>query len=118
MTNFSAFLTDFAEMSASARPPSGRVSAVPRARAAHVDQFERAAAEIADDAVGAMHAGNDAERGEFGLARAGEHVDLGADGALGELDEGAAVLGVAAGGGGDGEDLLHAHRLRTARGSA
>ncbi len=29
----------------------------------HVDQFERAAAEIADDAVGIVDAGDDAERG-------------------------------------------------------
>ena len=89
LTNFSAFLSDFAEMSASARPPSGRVKPVARARAVHVDQFERAAAEIADDAVGPMHAGDDAERGQFGLARAREHLDIGADGALGELDESA-----------------------------
>ena len=31
--------------------------------AAHVDQFQRAAAEIADDAVRLVNAGNDAKRG-------------------------------------------------------
>ena len=41
-----------------------------RARAAHVDEFERAAAEIADDAVGAVHPGNYAERRKLGLASA------------------------------------------------
>ena len=91
---------------------------MPHARAADIDKFERAAAEIADDAVGAMNAGNDAERGQFGLARAGEHFDVGADGPLGELDEGGAVLGVAAGRGGDREVLLHAHASGTARESA
>ena len=55
---------------------------MPRARAADIDELERAAAEIADDAVGAMHAGNNAERGELGLLAAGEYVDLGADGAF------------------------------------
>ena len=33
------------------------------AAAMHVDQFERTAAEIADDAVGIVDAGHDAERG-------------------------------------------------------
>ena len=74
-----------------------------------IDQLERAAAEIADHAVGQMYAGNDAERGQFRLARAGEHVDFGVDDPFRKLDEGGAVLGVAAGGGGDGERFLHAH---------
>ena len=85
--------------------------AVPRARAVHIDEFERAAAKVADHAVGAVHAGNHAERSELGLARAGQHVDVGADGAFGELDESGTVFGVAAGGRGDGESFLHAHRL-------
>ncbi len=77
--------------------------------AAHIDQFERAAAEIADDAIGAMHAGNHAERGELRLASAGQHFDVGADGALGELDEWRAVLGIAHRRRGDGEDFLDLH---------
>ena len=40
------------------------------AAALHVDQLERTAAEIADDAVGLVDAGDDAERGQFRLARA------------------------------------------------
>ena len=52
-------------------------------RAVDVDEFERAAAEIADDAVGLVHAGDDAERGQLGLALAGKDVDLGAADALG-----------------------------------
>ena len=69
------------------------------ARAVDIDQFERAAAEVADDAVGPVEAGDDAERGQLGLALAGEHVDLGAADLLGRGDEVRAVLGVAAGGG-------------------
>ena len=111
MTNFSAFLIDFAEISASARPPSGRRQTVAHMHAAHIDQFERAAAEIADDAIGAMHAGNYAERGKFRLASAGQHFDVGADGALGELDEWRAVLGIAHRRRGDGEDFLDVHRF-------
>ena len=37
--------------------------AAANAVAVHVDQFQRAAAEIADDAVRLVNAGNDAERG-------------------------------------------------------
>ncbi len=111
MTNFSAFFSDFDDMSASASPPSGRVSPIPCARAANIDQFERAAAEIADDTVGAMHAGDDAERGELGFARAGENIDLGLQRALGGANEGPAVLGVAARRRGDGERLRHPHPL-------
>ena len=48
------------------------------AAAVDVDQFERAAAEIADDAVRPVEAGDHAERRQFGLALAGDHVDLGA----------------------------------------
>ena len=94
------------------RQPAERAGqAVARARAADIDEFERAAAEIADHAVGAMHAGNHAERGELGLAPARQHVDIGADGAFGELDEGRAVFGVAAGGRGDSKSFRHAHRV-------
>ena len=84
---------------------------IPRARAADIDQFQRPAAEIADDAVGAMHAGDDAERGELGLARAGENIDLGLQRALGGANEGTAVLGVAARRRGDGERFTHPHPL-------
>ena len=53
-----------------------------RARAAHIDEFERAAAEIPDHAIGAMHAGNYAERGQLSLAPAGQNLDFSVDGAL------------------------------------
>ena len=70
----------------------------------HVDQFERTAAEIADNAVGIVDAGDDAERGKFRLARPRQDFNLRAADALGLGDEVGTVLGVAAGGGGDGED--------------
>ena len=63
------------------------------------DQFERAAAEIADDAVRIVNAGNDAERGQFCLARSGQDLDRDAADALGLGDEVGTVGGVAAGGG-------------------
>jgi hypothetical protein len=69
--------------------------------AAHVDQFERAAAEIADDAVGFVHARDDAERRQLGLPRARQDLDGDAADALGLGDEVRSVGGVAAGGGGD-----------------
>ena len=62
-------------------------------------QLQRAAAEIADDAVGPVEPAHDAERAQLGLALAGNDLDLGAADALGFGDEGLAVLGVAAGGG-------------------
>ena len=43
--------------------------AIACAGAANVDQLKRTAAEIAHDAIAAMHAGNDAERRKLGLAR-------------------------------------------------
>ena len=64
-----------------------------------VDELERAAAEVADDTVGPVNAGDDAERRVLGLALAGKHVDLGPADALRLRDECAAVAGVAAGGG-------------------
>ena len=62
---------------------------MPHAPAVDVDKLERAAAEVADHAVRPVHAGDDAERGQFRLALAGEHVDLRPAHALGELDEAA-----------------------------
>ena len=108
MTNFSAFLIDFDGDVGKRQTAERPGQAVPGAGAADIDEFERAAAEIADHAVGVMHAGDDAERGKFGLARAGQHVDLDRRRAFGKLDEGRAVLGVAAGRRGDRE-FLHAH---------
>ena len=84
---------------------------MPRARAADIDQFQRPAAQIADDAVGAMHAGDDAERGELGFARTGENIDLGLERALGGANEGTAILGVAARRRGDGKRFAHSHPL-------
>jgi len=84
---------------------------MPLARAvpAHVDQFERAAAEIADDAVGMMDAGDHAERRQPRLARAGQDLDLyGAD-ALGLRNEVGTVGGVAARGGRDREHAADLH---------
>ena len=75
-TIFSAFLSDFDEMSCSARPPSGSVTPGFDPLAVDVGQFERAAAEIADDAVGLVEARHHPERRQFRLALAREDVDL------------------------------------------
>ncbi len=72
--------------------------------AAHVDQFERASAEVADDPIGIVDAGDDAERGELCLARARKDLDPGAADSLGPGDEVGTILGVAAGGSGDRMD--------------
>jgi hypothetical protein len=75
----------------------------------HVDQFERAAAEIADDPIGPVKAGHDAERGELRFAFAGDHVDMRAADALRLADEIRTVFGVAAGRRRQHPNLLHAH---------
>ena len=69
--------------------------------AAHVDQFQRPAAEIADDAIGVVDAGEDAERRQLRLARTRQDLDRTPADALGPGDEVGAVGGVAAGRGGD-----------------
>ncbi len=81
--------------------------AAAHARAVHVDQFERAAAEIADDAVRLMDAGHDAERGEMGLAFTRQNGDRRAADARRFGDEGAAIACIAAGRGGDRPDFSH-----------
>ena len=81
--------------------------AAAHARAVHVDQFERAAAEVADDAVRLVDAGHDAERGEMGFAFARQDRNRRAADARRLGDEGAPVARVAAGGGGDRPDLAH-----------
>jgi len=68
--------------------------------AAHVDQFERAAAEIADDAVGLVNARDDAERRQPGFHRARQDFDRDAADPFGLGDEVRSVGGVAARGGG------------------
>ena len=50
--------------------------AAPDAIAAYVNQFQRAAAEIADDAVGLVHAGNHAQRRQLRFARARQDFDF------------------------------------------
>src|ERR1039457_7151152 len=76
------------------------------ARAVHVDQLERAAAEVADDAVRLVDTGNDAERGEIGFAFARQNRDRRAADARRLVDEGAGVARVAGGGGGGGAAAL------------
>ena len=75
--------------------------------AAHVDQLERTAAEVADDAVGLVHAGDDAEAGQMRLACAGQDFDRRLQDTLGLRDERLTVVGVAAGRGGDRPDAVH-----------
>ena len=82
-TNFSAFLSDLPAMSCKRQAAERQRQAVAHARAVHVDQFERTAAEIADDAVRLVNAGDDAERGEMRLALARQHLDRRAADALG-----------------------------------
>lgn len=78
---------------------------------AHIDQLERAAAEIADDAVGMMDAGDHAERRQPCLARARQDFDLHGADALGFRDEVGAVGGIAAG---CGRNRKHATDLHDA----
>ena len=83
----------------------------------YVDQLQRAAAEIADDAVGVVNAGHDAECGQLCLARARQDLNRYAADAFGLGDEIGTVAGVAAGGGRDRIDaaylLYPAERAKT-----
>jgi len=81
------------------------------ARTVDVDQLQRAAAEVADDAVRLVHAGDHTERRQIGLALAGKNLDRGAANALGLPDEGVAVARVTAGGGGDRPDPAHVQNV-------
>ena len=92
-------------------PAERKRHAGPDALPVHLGEFERAAAEVADDAVRPVEAGDHAERGQLRLALAGEHVDLDAADALGLRDEGRAVLGVAAGRGRDPPKLADLHAV-------
>jgi hypothetical protein len=60
-----------------------QADALPDPVAIDRDQLQRAAAEIADDAMRLGKAGNDAEPGEIGLAPAGDQLDALADRLLG-----------------------------------
>ena len=75
-------------------------------------QLQTAAAEIADQPVGVRQAADDAERRQFGLLLAGQHLDRTAAGLLRPADEIRPVGGVAGGGGGDRMDPAHPHRGR------
>ena len=92
-------------------PPEGKRHALPDLAAFDVDQFERAAAEIADDAVGAVNSGDDAERGKPRFLLARKHLDRHAAGGLGLSDERGTVLGLAHGGGGDRIDFFDLHHV-------
>jgi hypothetical protein len=74
-----------------------------------IDQFERAAAEVADDAVGPIKTRNDTERCQLGLALAGDDVDLGAADQLSRGDKVLAVPRIAASGGRQHPQPLHLH---------
>ena len=111
---FSDLCDEILQRQASERQRHAAADAV----AVHVDQFERTAAEIADDAVGIVDAGDDAERGKFCLARSRQDFDLRAADALGLGDEVGTVGGVAAGGGGDRDRRGRPAGCGTARESA
>ena len=81
--------------------------AAAHARAVNIDQFERSAAKIADDAVRLVNAGDDAERGEMSLALAREDRNARAADALGLGDECAPVACIAARGRRDRPDAPH-----------
>ena len=68
---------------------------------ANVDQFERAAAEIAHDTIGFVNARCHAERGELCLARAGQNFDGATAEPLGFGNKRRAIGRVAAGGSGN-----------------
>ena len=68
---------------------------LPDLAAGDVGKLERAAAEVADHAVGGPDRRRHAEAGELRLARAGEQVDLAADRPLRQFEELRAVGGVA-----------------------
>src|SRR5207248_5997404 len=68
---------------------------------ADVDQFERTAAEVTDDTVGIVEAGDHAKRRQFRLARAGEDFDWCAADAFGLGNEIRAIGSVTTGGGRD-----------------
>ncbi len=53
----------------------------------HIDEFQRAAAEIADEAIGALDAGDDAQRRQMRFLRAGQHANGNTADALGAFDE-------------------------------
>ena len=82
-----------------------------------VDQFEAAAAQIADKAVGIGDARHDAHGGEARLLLAGQHIDMGAERLFRHVDELRAVLRLARGGGRHRIDLAGADLARQARGS-
>ena len=84
--------------------------AAPHLALLDVDQFERTAAEVADDAVRLEDRAEHALRRQLRLALPIEQLDPAADRALGKLEKLRAVGGVAHGGGGDGGDVLDAHR--------
>ena len=86
--------------------------------AMHFGQLERAPAKIADDPVGLVEAGHDAERGKLRLALAGEHIHLAPADALCPGDEGFAVPGVPAGGGCDHPNAATSSRSHRARNRA
>ncbi len=89
-------------------------------RALHVDQFERAAAQIGDDAVGLIKGRDDAERREFGFPLAGQKRDGRADRIGRGFDEFRAIRRIARGGGRHDMEVLDIHdgdqRLEAAHG--
>ena len=99
------FLRHVLQRQASERERHAAANAV----AVHVDQFQRTAAEIADDAVRFVDAGNHAQRRQMRLARTRQDLDRTAADAFGLGDEVGAVAGVAAGGGGDRMDAADLH---------
>ncbi len=70
-----------------------------------VDEFERAAAEVARDAIRLRDAGHHAQRGVARLFLAGQHADVAAQRLLGLVDELLAVRGLARRGGGQRIDV-------------
>ena len=74
------------------------------ARTVHIDQFERTAAKVADNAVRFMDSGHNAERSEMRLTLSREDCDLVRQMRSASGDEGTAIARVPAGGRGDDPD--------------
>ena len=108
-TIFAAFFGDRSERSISERPPSGRVNPAPASPSPTSVNFERSAAQIADDSVRLVNRADDPERRESGFLLAAEQLDLAADGALRECEKLRSVRGVAHRGGRDAANVADPH---------
>ena len=76
-----------------------------------VDQFQRTAAEVADDTIGVVQGRNHAQSRQTGLAHAGNQFDRPANRLLGRREKLRAIRGVPRGGGGYWTHVLYPHEF-------